>query len=95
MWLSNMLPLQRSARLARSGDRIVRDPLLKQLVVRARGGVELAMLQTRQTQPASDIADPVAQSFQTIAVHYVVVIILMIAARGQLDADIAAVECCL
>jgi hypothetical protein len=65
------------------------------LVVRANGGVELAMLQTRQTQSASDFADPVAQSFQTIAVHYVVVVILMIAACGQLDVDIAAVERCL
>jgi hypothetical protein len=53
------------------------------------------MLQTRKTQSASDIADPVAQSFQTIAEHYVVVIILMIAARGQLDVDIAAMERCL
>lgn len=54
--------------------------------------VGVVVLQTSKAQATGDLADSVAERFQVLTSHFVLVITLMFTASGKTNADVATVE---
>jgi hypothetical protein len=70
-----------------SGDKIVFGTVPEQIQMRVLRDTDLVIPERKQTQSTSHLVDPFAERLQLHAFHFILVVVLMVAAIGEMDID--------